>query len=149
MTVPEPVPDLVTLRTRVSSAKVAVTAFAELNLTTHSLAPLTESQPIQTTALEPVSAVPFSVTVAPSVYSAEHSVPQSMPAGVLATVPLPLPPLVTERAFLPCTAKVAVTVFAAFSSTRHSFEPLTESQLPQTTALEPAFGAPFSVTVVP
>ena len=44
---------------------------------------------------------------------------------------------------------MAVTSFAALIVTRHLFSPLTELQSDQETALEPAAGAPVSVTVVP
>ena len=67
VTVPAPLPALVTFSRCCSSVKVAVTDLAAvIGLMTHSLARLTESQPVQTTGLEPLSEVAFSVTPAPS-----------------------------------------------------------------------------------
>ena len=109
VTVPEPLPALVTFSVSCSSVKVAVTDFAALTVTLHSL-PLVESQPVKAT-FEPAAGAAVSVTEVPSSYSAEHSVPQLMPAGVLVTVPLPLPALVTFRANFGVEAKVAVTLW--------------------------------------
>src|SRR6185312_7498320 len=150
VTVPAP-PSLFTLRVNFGVAawvKLAVTAFAAVMVTRHSLEPLMESQPVQTAASEPAAGVPFSVTAVPWSKAASHSVPQLMPAGMLVTVPEPVPDLVT---FSRCcsSVKVAVTAFAAVIVARHSFEPLTESQPDQTTALEPLSATPFSVTAVP
>ena len=148
VTVPEPPPAFVTFSVNASSVKVAVTDLALLVVTRHSFEPLTESQPLQATALEPVPETPFSATVVPSANSAEHSVPQLMPVGVLVTVPLPLPALVTFSVNFGVSAKVAVTAFALVIVTTHSL-PLLVSQPVKATDLVPAPRAALSVTLVP
>src|SRR6201999_3517802 len=96
VTVPEPVPPLVTFRVKLGvRLNVAVTLFAALIVTLHSFVPTISSQPAQTTALEPESAVPFSVTAVACGNLASQVGPQSIPAGVLLTVPVPVPFLVT------------------------------------------------------
>ena len=54
------------------------------------------SQFAQVTELDGLMGVPVSVTVVPVVNCAAQVVPQLMPAGALATVPVP-PPMVTAR----------------------------------------------------
>src|SRR5206468_870570 len=68
-------------------------------------------------------------------------------AGALVTVPLPVPLGLTVNVKV-CSAKVAVTVVAAPSVTRHV--PVPEQPPPlQPAKVEPAAGAAVSVTAVP
>ena len=70
-----------------------------------------------------------------------------IPAGVLVTVPLPVPALLTVSAKLG-TPNVAVTVVAAFNVTVHV--PVPEQPPPlQPVNVEPVAGAAVSVSAVP
>ena len=70
-----------------------------------------------------------------------------MPGGVLVTVPLPAPALLTVSAKLG-TPNVAVTVVAAFNVTVHV--PVPEQPPPlQPVNVEPVAGAAVSVSAVP
>ena len=53
--------------------------------------------PLQPVKLEPAAATAVSVTVAPFVKSFAQVAPQSMPAGLLVTEPLPVPAFATVR----------------------------------------------------
>src|SRR5678815_5903549 len=77
------------------------------------------AQPLlQPVKVEPAAGVAVKVTSDPVVNDAEQVAPQSMPAGALLTVPLPLPAFVTVSAKdSGCDAKVAVTEPAAFIAT--------------------------------
>ena len=76
--------------------KVAVTAFAPLIVTEHVPVPL--QAPLQPAKNEPpAAAVAVRVTVVPCANVAEHVAPQLIPAGVLVTVPEPVPDFVTAR----------------------------------------------------
>ena len=96
VTVPEPVPDLVTVSAKlfVDCAKLATTVVAavmvrvQVPVPSHGPAP----QPVK---VEPVAGVAVSVIAVPLAKLAEQVAPQLMPAGVLVTVPVPAPALVT------------------------------------------------------
>ena len=53
--------------------------------------------PLQPVKLEPAAATAVSVTDAPFVKSFSQVAPQSMPAGLLVTEPLPVPAFATVR----------------------------------------------------
>ena len=100
-TVPFPKSESALERSLVSSSvsatlglKLAVTALAAFMVTVQ-----VEAVPLQApphpVKPEPPEAVAVSVTVLPAGYSCEQSDPQAMPAGLLVTVPDPLPALVT------------------------------------------------------
>ena len=59
--------------------------------------PAPEQGPLQPAKLEPGAGAGVSVTEVPLGYVCEQSLPQSIPAGLLLTVPAPEPVLVTER----------------------------------------------------
>ena len=61
--------------------------------------------------MEPAAGAAVKVTM-PAESDAEHVAPQLMPAGVLVTVPAPVPDLLTVSEKV-ASAKVAVTVVAA------------------------------------
>ena len=48
-------------------------------------------QPVQPPKVEPLAGVAVNVTVVPLLYKAEQVLPQLIPAGLLVTVPLPVP----------------------------------------------------------
>ncbi|OHC91541.1 MAG: hypothetical protein A3J99_04270 [Sideroxydans sp. RIFOXYD2_FULL_59_7] len=75
---------------------VAVTVLMVLMTTTHE--PVPEQDPDQPLKTEPVAGVAVRVTEVPSSKPAEQVVPQSIPVGEEATVPLPVPVLDTVRA---------------------------------------------------
>ena len=72
--------------------------------------------------------------------------PQVIPGGVLVTVPLPFPLLLTFSVYV-ISANVAVTDLAAFSVTLHV--PVPEQPLPlQPVNVEPVLAEAVNVTVV-
>jgi len=72
-----------------------VTVLADATVTVH-CEPATTSHPLQVPTVEFTAAVAVSVTTVPLTYGAAQEVPQLMPAGVLATVPDPVPARTTE-----------------------------------------------------
>src|SRR5438034_11842158 len=115
VTVPAPAPALETVSTR-AGVKVAVTVVAAESVTVQ--APVPEQPPLQPVKVEPAAGTAVSVTAVPFVKLAEQVAPQVIPAGVLVTVPMPVPALETVRTKV-CDAKVAVTVVAAETVTTH------------------------------
>jgi hypothetical protein len=75
-------------------------------------------------------------------------IPQSIPAGLLVTVPSPTPALVTVRVDVLGVAKLAVTVWSTFIATIHEPVPLQPAPL-QPVNVEPAAGAALRVIVLP
>jgi hypothetical protein len=94
--------------------KVAVTDLAWSIVTTQLPVPV-HPDPFQPVKPDPGEGLAVSVTEVPASYTAEHVAPQLMPDGVLLTLPLPVPPLVTES--WNCCTKVAVTLRAALMVT--------------------------------
>ena len=74
--------------------KVAVTAVAPLTVTVHPPAP--EQAPLQLAKTEPAAGAAVRVTAVSGVKECEQLAPQLIPAGVLVTVPVPVPLLVTD-----------------------------------------------------
>ena len=96
VTVPAPVPDLETESLNFGlgrSLNSAVTSLAALIVALQATVP--EQAPLHLTNSEPASALAFSSTSVPDSYSAEQVEPQSMPAGMLVTLPVPVPDLET------------------------------------------------------
>src|SRR6185369_4402700 len=92
VTVPVPVPILVT----VCRMNVAVTDLAASTVTTQG--PVPAQAPLQPVNWERGLALGVNVTWVPRAKDALHAAPQLMPAGLLVTVPPPLPAKATERA---------------------------------------------------
>jgi hypothetical protein len=90
LTVPAPLPDLFTVRAKDWTTKPAVTVVAAFMVTTHVPVPV-HPPPVQPVKVDPAAGVAVSVTGVPLVYAAEQIEPQLMPAGLLETVPLPVP----------------------------------------------------------
>ncbi len=76
--------------------KVAVTEMLEFMVTVQDSVPL-QPPPLKPAKVEPAAAVAVSVTEVPAAKLLEQSVPQLIPAGLLVTVPLPVPDLFTVR----------------------------------------------------
>jgi len=126
--------------------KVALTARTELIVTVQ--APVPVQAPFQPVNVDPVAGVAVKATVVPLPNDARHVVPQEMPAGVLLTVPLPVPDFVTVSAKeVVGNANVAVTEVAALIVMVHVPVP---AQPPlQPLKVEPAAGVAVRVTTVP
>jgi hypothetical protein len=77
-----------------ATLKVAVTDLLEFIVKVQVLL-VPEQSPDQPEKVEPESAVAVRVTVVPEVKYATHSAPQLIPAGLLVTVPDPVPVLET------------------------------------------------------
>ena len=145
LTVPVPVPDLLTVSVADCSWKVALTKLAALIVTMQP--PLPEQPPLHPVKPEPASGVMVKVTTVPLANEAEHVAPQEMPAGELVMVPVPVPDLPTVSV-KDCPAKVAVTEVAAFRVTVQM--PVPEQPPPlQPEKVDPAVGAAVRVTAVP
>lgn len=98
----------------VAVLNVAVTLSAALIVIVHVLVPLHAAFPLQPANVEPVPAVAVKVTTVPLVKFAEHVEGQVIPAGLLDTVPVPVPASVTFNANVVAALNVAVTLSAAF-----------------------------------
>src|SRR5881628_498365 len=130
----------------VMSVNVAVTVVAALRVTVQAPGP-EQPPPLQPLKVEPAAGVAVSVTAVPLAKLAVQVAPQLMPAGLLVTLPAPVPALETVSVKV-CRVKVAVTVVAAESVTTH--DPVPEHPPPlQPVKVEPAAGAAVSVTAVP
>lgn len=148
VTVPVPPPTLVTVRVEGTALNVAVTDLLALITTVHVPVPL-HPLPLQPAKVEPVAGLAVNVTEVPLVNGKLHVVPQSIPAGLLVTVPSPTPALVTVRVkVLAGAVKVAVTVWSTFITTLHEPFPLHPPPL-QPVNVEPPVGAAVSTTVLP
>jgi hypothetical protein len=77
-----------------ATLKVAVTDLSEFIVKVQVLL-VPEQSPDQPAKVEPESAVAVRVTVVPEAKYATHPVPQLIPAGLLVTVPDPVPVLET------------------------------------------------------
>jgi hypothetical protein len=91
--------------------------------------------------------VAVNVTAVPLANVPEQVVPQLMPVGALLTVPAPAPALLRVSEKL-CSAKVAVTVCAAFIVTVQVLVVPVQPPL-QPVKVDPAAGVAVSVTAVP
>src|SRR5436309_15859760 len=96
--------------------KVAVTVVLAPSVTVHGLVP-EQPPPLQPVKVKPAAGVAVSATAVPLANKAEHVAPQAIPAGALATVPLPAPFRSAESRV--GDAKVAVTAVFAPSGTVH------------------------------
>jgi hypothetical protein len=98
VTVPAPVPLLATVRVKGPefAVKFALTDFAASRDTLQAPVPL--QAPLQPAKVDPESGVAVKLTTVPLSKSAEQLEPQEIPAGVLVTVPVPVPLFVTVRA---------------------------------------------------
>jgi len=148
LTVPEPVPATLAVSVTLCRANVAPTLRAWLMLTVQDPAPV--QAPLQPAKVEPASGIASRVTLAPLVKLALQTPPQLMPAGLEATIPVPVPFLVTLSVEVlggVAAANVAVTLWAAVIVTAQLPVPV---QAPlQPVNVEPVAGVAVRVTFVP
>ena len=116
VTVPLPVPALLTVSAKLGRLKVAVTVVAAETVTTHDPVP-EQLPPLQPLKIEPAAGVAVSVTAVPLAKLAAQVAPQVMPAGALVTVPVPVPPFetVSAKVGVKVTVKASVAVLPAAS----------------------------------
>ena len=144
VTVPAPGPAVVTVTAKLG-VKVAVTAVAAVIVSTHVAVPL-QPPPLQPVNADPAAGIAVSVTTVPALYVSEQSAPQAIPAGLLVTVPPPVPALVTVS--VNCLrVKEAVTDFAASIVSVHAPVPVHAPLHPVKSELAAAVAV--SVTTVP
>src|SRR5881398_1080884 len=146
VTLPAPVPALETVSVKICRVKVAVTVVAALRVTVQAPGP-EQPPPLQPLKVEPAAGAAVSVTAVPLAKLAAQVAPQVMPAGLLVTLPAPVPALETVSVKI-CRVKVAVTVVAALRVTVQAPGPEQPPPL-QPLKVEPAAGAAVSVTAVP
>src|SRR3989442_1646644 len=145
VTVPSPVPALLTARVKVWRSKVAVTVVAALRVTVHAPVPV-QPPPLQPVNVESAAGVAVTATTGPPDWGAEHVAPQLPPAGPRATVPGPAPAGVAVSAKV--GVKGAVTAVAAETVTVQAAVPVQPPPL-QPVKAELAPGVAVSVTTVP
>src|SRR5215470_8726910 len=145
VTVPVPVPALVTVRAKDDCTKLAVTEVAAVTATVQ--VPVPVQPPLQPVNVESAAGAAVKVTAVPLANVAEHELPQEMPVGTLVTVPDPAPALLTVSEKL-CNVNVAVTEAAAFMVTVQVPVPVQPPPL-QPENVEPAAGVAVNVTAVP
>jgi hypothetical protein len=147
VTVPVPVPASFTVNANdVVVLNVAVTDSAAIIEIEHVPVPLQAAFPLHPANVEPVPAVAVKVTTELSAKLAEQAVPQLMPAGLLVTVPVPVPAFVTVNGNTGVNDAFALSF--AFIVTTHVPVPLHPAPLQPTNVL-PLFGVAVSVTTVP
>lgn len=123
---------------------VAVTALAALMVTEQ--VPVPEQAPVHPVNVEPVPAAAVKVTTVPLLKLALQVPGQLMPAGLLLTVPLPVPASVTVSAKV-TALNVAVTALAALMVTEQVPVPVQAPLHPA--KVDPADAAAVRVTTVP
>ena len=96
VTVPSPAPARVTVRVNVfgGAVKFAVTVWSALITTIHEPVPL-QPPPLQPVNVEPPVGAAVRATVLPFGKSETQVAPHEMPLGLLVTVPVPVPDLLT------------------------------------------------------
>jgi hypothetical protein len=145
VTVPAPVPDLVTVSCTGTAEKLAVTAFAALIVTVQVLA-VPVHDPDQPLKVDPAVATAVKMTLLFLLKLAAQVAPQLMPAGELVTVPAPVPDL----EIVSCTgiaAKLAVTALAALMVTTQVVAVPVQAPV-QPLKVEPAVAVAVRVTEV-
>ena len=127
---------------------VAVTASVALMVTEQPPVPL-HPAPLQPAKVEPSEGDAVSATTCPLAKLAEHVGWQEIPAGLLLTVPVPLPASVTVNVkFVVPLLNVAVTICAAVMVTEHPAVPLHPAPL-QPAKVAPWAGVAVSATTCP
>src|SRR5258708_31016478 len=118
-------------------------------MVTVALALVPEQAPDQALNVELESAVAVRRTRVPSVKLATQVAPQSMPVGLLVTVPWPVPLLVTVSVCVTTNSKLAVQVKSSWLTTTLAAAVVPEQAPLQPANLEPAPADAMSITVPP
>jgi hypothetical protein len=118
VTVPPPVPASETVNAKLLAVKFAVTASFAVSVIVHGAMP-SHPAPLHPVNVELEVAAAVRVTFVPLAKFAEHAVGQFTPAGLLVTVPVPVPASVTASVNPLAVLKVALTVTAAAIGTVH------------------------------
>ena len=149
MPVPVPVSATVNVTFVTFLVKFAVTLVATVMSNIHTSVPSHGPAPVQPANVEPAAAVAVSATTCPLAKFATQVGWQAIPAGVLITVPVPVPASVTVKAtFVADLVKVAVTACAAVMVTEQPAVPLQPAPL-QPANVEPAAAVALSATTCP
>ena len=125
--------------------KFAVTVWSAFIVTVHEPVPL-QPPPLQPVNVEPPVEAAVRATVLPLGKSAAQVAPQEMPLGLLVTVPVPAPDLLTVNW---CVLGMALNVADTLALPVTVQAPLPEQAPPQLTNDEPAAAAAFKATEVP
>jgi hypothetical protein len=125
--------------------KFAVTVWSAFIVTLHEPVPL-QPPPLQPVNVEPPVGAAVRATVLPLGKSAAQVDPQEMPLGLLVTVPVPVPDLLTVKW---CVLGVAVNVADTLAIPVTVQGPLPVQSPPQLANDEPAAAAAFKATEVP
>jgi hypothetical protein len=123
---------------------IGVTVVLAFMVTTYDPVP----PPDQPANEDPGEGDAVSVTVVPLTYCSVQSVPQDIPAGLLVTVPDPVPALDMVRVYFGSTLKVAVIDLSAVIVTVHVPVPL-HPPPDQPANNDPDAGDAVSVTAAP
>jgi len=151
VTLPPPIPALLTVSVKRCRLKMATTDLAALMVTVQ-VAPETASHPLQRSKVDPVSACAVRVTTVLLSYDAEQVDPQLIGLGVgglelEVTVPLPLPAL-PSVSVKDCRLKMATTDLVALMVTVQ-VAPETVSHPLQLLKVDPVSACAVRVTIVP
>jgi hypothetical protein len=145
VTVPAPVPSRVTFNTCWVRLNVAPTVVGPIKLIVQVSMP--EHAPDQPANVDPAFGTALSVTVVPCVNDSLQSEPQLTPLGLEATVPAPLPDLLTVTGYW-FKENVAVTVVPVVTVSVHGAVPV-QSPPDHPVNEEPVAGAAVKVISVP
>ena len=148
VTVPPPVPAVVTVSNRVGTTmvvKLAVTDFAT-SIVTSQVGDAPLHAPDQPEKTEFTAGVAVRVTTVPRLYGSEQSAPQVIPAGLEVTVPIPVPAVVTVSNRV--VTNVAVTDLPASINSVQLLPPRLEQAPDQPEKTEPGAGTAVKTTTV-
>jgi hypothetical protein len=107
---------------------------------------LQSASPVQPENAEPAEGVAVSATVSPAAKGALHVAPQLIPAGLLVTVPLPVPAFAMVNVLGAAVLNVAVQLRLADSVTLPSLQ---SASPVQPANVDPAVGVAVNVTTCP
>jgi hypothetical protein len=144
ITVPAPLPAKLTVTVLVFAVNVAVTLTDALPPSVQ--LPVPVQPPLQPANVDPLAGVAVKVTDVPAGYVALHVGPQLIPAGLLPTLPLPVPATFTAMV-LGFAVKVAVTLADPFPPSAQVPVPVQPPLQPAN--VDPLAGVAVSVTDVP